>query len=745
MSQADSTRDLEAPPAPEEAATPASVLEEDDEWHECGPATADGDHTAHTEEDDMTEANNTTHNDGDSMDDVLVAVQMNEVGASVPTPEEMQTTKAADMSSSARRKRWYYRIGGWVALCVFLFMVTALIVSAVSASKNRRSSSASSSSSAGGGSTNRDPSRSSPGADDSSSSSGTPSSSSGRKATQDEIIAFLKENGIETTHYLVTGSPQQQALQWLAEEDGANLAIPTNEHHTYHYVGRYVLAVLYYALNQGVDGGSWTEKYNWLSGQHICSWKGHPAVTNALSSPGVVCAEDNDGPPLELRLKENALRGELPTELGLLTSLQAVDLRTNFVSGTLPTELCQLSNLQTLAFSENALTGKIPACVGDKLGNLEWLFLQSNLMTGPLPTELGKLSNNLQVLLLEDNLFDGNPLGVIQSLTTLEQLFAEGNLFQGAIPTDFLVGHHKLVHLDLSHNNFTLEADFPSHLLQMVSLQSLDLSQNALDGHILPKNTTLEKKNTKLQFLSLHNNTLNGGLSSELQKLVVLEHFDISNNAFHGPLHKEFGNLTNLRYLFLSNNNFQAGSTIPTELQKLTNLVDFSMRNTNLEGPLPTWVATQLPNLVLLDLGKNNFNGTIPDKYGGSSWPNLQYLLLNGNRDLSGPVPSGLANILSLTALFLDGTGVSGDLDFLCPATVNAELIYADCEGSNKKATCTCCECCAHSSDSQGCSDPYLADLDSSLEEFFERIDYQFFDPEGAVKGGGGRRRRRRA
>jgi len=629
-----------------------------------------------------------------------------DICVSVPLPEELKTaiiSKTDDKQShSLRRTRIWY----WCGVLAFVVALIVLTLSVVSARSNKKQTNDASSPVAAGSTTTR-------------------------QATRSEIEAFLKAQGITNNYLQVAGSPHYQALKWLAEEDEANLSVPTTTDDSYNYLTRYIMALHYFAL--GKHRKRWETDLHWFSAAPVCSWNDQKVRNGALQTVGVEC-DNNDNYIVRLHLDGNDMRGPLPTELGLLTTLEMLDLRSNIVTGSLPTELCHLTDLQTLAVSENALTGPLPACLS-QLTQLQWLYLHSNLLTGSLPTELAQ-TTTLQRLVVESNLLSGNPLPLLQSLTNLEYIFADNNVFSGALPADFLLGHSHLQHLDLSLNNLTLsDSNFPSHLLQMQSLESLDLSRNHLSGHLVNDETTvLQHENRKLQYLSLHDNKLNGGLSSQLQQLVALKHLDVSNNELHGPIRKELGQqLTHLEYLFLSNNNFQPGS-IPTEFQQLTNLVDFSMRGTHRDGPLPAWIGTQLTNLVLLDLGQNDFNRTVPVEF--SQLRQLQYLLLNGNPQLRGSVPSELGSVASLSALFLDGTALHGDLEFLCPATANTELIYADCLSSTKAVNCTCCECCRD--DPDGCSEPYLADLDSSLEHFFERTEYNLYDKK---IGDGGRRR----
>ncbi|KAK3237579.1 hypothetical protein CYMTET_52358 [Cymbomonas tetramitiformis] len=59
-------------------------------------------------------------------------------------------------------------------------------------------------------------------------------------------------------------------------------------------------------------------------------------------------------------LHDNSITGPLPTELGLLTSLQDLYLNDNSITGPLPTELGLLTSLQDLDVGDNSITGRLP-------------------------------------------------------------------------------------------------------------------------------------------------------------------------------------------------------------------------------------------------------------------------------------------------------------------------------------------------------------------------------------------------
>ena len=83
----------------------------------------------------------------------------------------------------------------------------------------------------------------------------------------------------------------------------------------------------------------------------------------------------------------------LPTQIGLLTSLERISLVNTRLTGTLPTEFGLLTKLANLELSLNDLSGTIPTEIG-LLTDLVVLDLSySPMLTGFVPSEVGALTN----------------------------------------------------------------------------------------------------------------------------------------------------------------------------------------------------------------------------------------------------------------------------------------------------------------------------------------------------------------
>ena len=138
-------------------------------------------------------------------------------------------------------------------------------------------------------------------------------------------------------------------------------------------------------------GSNWRNTDNWLSNSPLGQWYG---VTT-----------DSSDRVIELELSFNGLIGQLPAQLGNLSSLTRLDLSGNQLSGEIPAELGNLSHLEDLNLWSNQLSGDIPARLGN-LSGLTHLDLSDNQLSGQIPFELGNLSN-LDWLLLAGNQLTG--------------------------------------------------------------------------------------------------------------------------------------------------------------------------------------------------------------------------------------------------------------------------------------------------------------------------------------------------
>ncbi|XP_073525345.1 uncharacterized protein [Phyllobates terribilis] len=131
------------------------------------------------------------------------------------------------------------------------------------------------------------------------------------------------------------------------------------------------------------------------------SWD--PTLVNPCTWFHVTCNTDNS--VIRVDLGNAALSGQLVPDLGLLKSLQYLELYSNNISGPIPSDLGNLTNLVSLDLYLNSFTGSIPESLG-RLSKLRFLRLNNNSFTGPIPMSLTNLTS-LQVLDLSNNHLSG--------------------------------------------------------------------------------------------------------------------------------------------------------------------------------------------------------------------------------------------------------------------------------------------------------------------------------------------------
>ncbi|PRQ56418.1 putative protein kinase RLK-Pelle-LRR-XII-1 family [Rosa chinensis] len=205
---------------------------------------------------------------------------------------------------------------------------------------------------------------------------------------------------------------------------------------------------------------------------------------------------------IALSLYNNKLSGSIPTSIGRLHNLQAMGLGYNKLQGHIPDELCQLQDLEFLGLSDNQLSGSIPSCLGHLASTLRNLYLGSNLLNSTIPSTLWGLSDILYLSLSSNNL-SGSLSEDVGNLKAVVEIDLSNNHLSGSIPSN--IGNlQSLVNLSLENNKF--EGLIPSSLGKSLSLELLDLSENHLSGSI-PKSLESLKY---LQILNLSFNKLQG-------------------------------------------------------------------------------------------------------------------------------------------------------------------------------------------------------------------------------------------
>lgn len=255
-----------------------------------------------------------------------------------------------------------------------------------------------------------------------------------------------------------------------------------------------------------------------------------------------------------LEYKARELQPRIPTEIGQLTRLKALDLDCGLTH--LPREIGQLSELELLNLGGNRLSC-LPTEIG-LMANLRELWLPCNQTLAQLPTEIGQL-NRLTELYLNENRIRCIP-------TEFGQLAALVTLTLGRNPIEYL----------------------PTEIGRLKQLECLSLTRGKLRA--LPAEIGSCCNLRELFLCSNHISCL----PPEVGRLSRLTHLDMGCNLLT-CLPTEIGDLVRLREMNLSQNFIR---TIPSEITQLSQLqsVELSFNRIRLPSPLSSFLfLTQSP------------------------------------------------------------------------------------------------------------------------------------------------------
>ena len=162
---------------------------------------------------------------------------------------------------------------------------------------------------------------------------------------------------------------------------------------------------------------------------------------------------------LLLNVSYNRLSGQIPSNFGgICRSLKFLDASGNHIAGPIPTGLGDLVSLVALNLSLNQLQGQIPSSLG-QLKDLKFLSLAHNNLSGLIPTSLGQL-HSLEVLDFSSNSLTGEIPEAIDNMRNLTDVLLNNNKLSGHIPAG-LASFTTLSAFNVSFNN--LSGSLPSH------------------------------------------------------------------------------------------------------------------------------------------------------------------------------------------------------------------------------------------------------------------------------------------
>ncbi|CAB9505249.1 LRR receptor-like serine threonine-protein kinase [Seminavis robusta] len=289
--------------------------------------------------------------------------------------------------------------------------------------------------------------------------------------------------------------------------------------------------------------------------------------------------------PLLFQLYQNRLSGTIPTELGLMSTVEWIMLERNDFTGTVPSELGALEKAMLIYLHENDLSGTIATELGLLTSTMRQIYLHTNSLTGTIPTELGQLSEIFWRLR-----FDSNNL-------------------TGTIPSE--LGACSLLHSFGVHNNM-LTGIIPPEVAALPRMEYFRASNNNLSG-MFPREFLLDTGSKMIQFW-LEHSSISGSIPTEVGKWTKLVQFRVSGNNLTGRIPSELGTSSKLK-IFHAESNLLTGQ-IPSEIGNITTLKEFSVGDNRLTGTVPRECGFLVTDgaLTLLNLTNNDgLFGTIPD------------------------------------------------------------------------------------------------------------------------------------
>ncbi|CAN1847318.1 Probable LRR receptor-like serine/threonine-protein kinase RFK1 [Linum perenne] len=254
-------------------------------------------------------------------------------------------------------------------------------------------------------------------------------------------------------------------------------------------------------------------------------------------------------------LKGHNLPGILPPQLVKLRYLREVDFAYNYLNGSIPDEWGSMG-LTSISVLVNRLSGEIPKQLGN-ITTLTYLCLEANQFSGSVPPELGNLVN-LGTLMLSSNQLTG-PLPIsFAGLTNLTDFRMNDNSFDGTIPS-FIQNWKKLTRLEMQASG--LEGPIPSSISRLTNLAELTFSTCLFQSYRYP----LLKQKTLICARILRNCNLSGELPDYVWSFNMMEMLDVSFNKLTGKIPPAITS-ERLRFVFLTGNLLSGG--VPDSILK---------------------------------------------------------------------------------------------------------------------------------------------------------------------------------
>ena len=389
-------------------------------------------------------------------------------------------------------------------------------------------------------------------------------------STMDAILELLPTTTV-TAIFANVSSPQHEAYDWLSRQDNLD------DLEEWQQVQLFAITTFFYAFEgphwpQAIQDDWLVESKSecyWFSSKYGRFEFGESYVEKDADDWAIEPCNSR-GEFQYLILKGLQLEGHqpvLPPEMALLTAMQIISLPENQIESSMSklalTDMLQeMTSLRVLSLRDNAITGTIPSELGLRT-SLSFITVANNQLTGTIPKELGMLTKIERLYLSRNPQLRGSIPTELALLTDMYEIFAGKTSLTGELPSQLgLLTAMEAIGIATTSNRGRI----PSELGNMANLTRLYLSQASYSGGIPSELGLL----SELSVLQLGESLLTGPIPSQLGLSLKMVELDLQHNFLSGPIPVQLGRLTNLKRLNLFNNSLSA--TIPSELAQLTNL-----------------------------------------------------------------------------------------------------------------------------------------------------------------------------